>query len=98
MENVQDKSGCYNVEIKGTGRENTSTYKELCIYPDREFILYGCYWSMAYTYAIDPSDDKFIFPNFAKTLFNIGKSIIDSKVTHMFRKVYGSFYGIFQQY
>ena len=69
MENVKDKNGCYNVAIQGIHKAKTSTYQELCSYPERYFILYDWYWSMAYTYDINPSDDKFIFPEFAKTFF-----------------------------
>ena len=53
---------------------------------------------MAYTCAIDPSDNKFIFPELAKTFFKSGESIIDSKVSHMLRKIYEHFYGIVQKY
>ena len=53
---------------------------------------------MAYTSIIDTSDAKFIFPKFYKTVFKSGESTIDSKVSHMFRKVYERFYGIVQKY
>ena len=53
---------------------------------------------MSYTCAIDPYDEKFIFPEFAKTDFKSGESRIDSKVSHMFRKVYKRFYIIVQKY
>ena len=40
MENFQDNSRYYNAAIKRIDRANTSTYQELCIYPERELILY----------------------------------------------------------
>ena len=84
MESVKDKSGCYNVVIQVINRAKTITYQEICIYPGIEFILYDWYWYMAYTCAIDPSDDKFVFPEFAKTDFKSGYSRTDSRVSHMF--------------
>ena len=84
--------------MQGIDRANTSTYQEICIYLEREFIIYYWYWPMAYTCDIDPSDYNFIFPEFAKTVFNSEESIIDSKVSHMFRKVYEDFYGIVHKY
>ena len=94
MENAKGNNGYYNVAIQGFNRAKTSTYQDVYIYPERKFILYNWYWSMAYTFTIYPSDDKFIFPEFAKTIFNSGESIIDSKVSYMFWKVYEHFYGI----
>ena len=94
MDKVQDNNGCYNVTIQGIDRANTSTFQELCIFLYREFNLYDWYWYMAYTCAIDPFDDNFIFPEFVKTVFKISEYIIDSKLSHMFQKVYEHFYGI----
>ena len=53
---------------------------------------------MEYTCAIEPSEEKFIFPEFAKTVFKSGYYIIDSKVSHMMQKVYERFYCIVLQY
>ena len=53
---------------------------------------------MAYTYAIYPSVNKFVFSEFSKNLFKSVKSRIDSKISHIFQKVYERFYGIVQQY
>ena len=39
MENIKDNNGCYNVAIQVIDRDKTIIYQELCIYPDREFIL-----------------------------------------------------------
>ena len=76
MENVKYNRGFYNVEMQGIDRSKTSTYQEICIYPNREFIPYDWYWSMSYTW----------------------ESIIDSKVSHMFRRIYERLYGIVQKY
>ena len=84
MGNVQDNKRCYNVAIQGINRSNTSTYTEVCIYPDIKFILYNWYWYMEYTCAIDPSEDNFIFPEFSKTFFKSGESRIDFKVSRCF--------------
>ena len=40
MENFQDNITYYNVAMKGIERANTSTYQEICKYPERELILY----------------------------------------------------------
>ena len=53
---------------------------------------------MAYTCDIYPYIDKLIFPDFSKTVFNIGKANINSKVSQMFRKFYSCFHVIVQQY
>ena len=53
---------------------------------------------MAYTFVIDPSDDKFINPKFSKTVFDTGEAKIDTKVSKMFQNVYGHFYGVVQHY
>ena len=98
MENVKDNKGCYDVEVKLIERSNTRTYEEVCIYPEREFFLYEWYWSLAYTCALDPFNDKFIFPEFSKTFFKTGEFRIDSKVSHMFRKVCEHFYDLVQKY
>ena len=98
MKNVKYNNGPYNVAMQGIGRAKTRTYQEVCIYPEIEFILYDWCCTMEYTCTIDPSDDNFIFPEFAKTFFNSGESTIDSEVSHMFQKFYENFYGIVQQY
>ena len=98
MENFKDNNRFYNVVMQGIDIAKTSTFQEVCIYPDRDYITYNWYWSMEYTCTIDPSDNKFILPEFAETVFKIGESRIDSKVSHMFRKVYDHFYWIVQQY
>ena len=97
MKYVKDNSECYNIAIQGINRTNNSNYQEVCIYPESEFILCNWYWSMAYICVIDPSEDKFIFPKFIKTVFKSGESRIDSKVSHMFQKVYELFDGFVQQ-
>ena len=91
MENVKDNNGCYDVAMQGIGRTNTITYQEVCIYPERGFFLYDWYWSMAYTCIIDPSNREYIPPEFAKTVFKSGESRTDSRVSHMFQKVYSHF-------
>ena len=98
MDNVKDNNGCYNAAIQGINRAKTSTYQEIFIYHEREFIIYNWYWYMAYTCTIDPYDDKFIFLYFSKNVFNSRESIIDSKVSHMFWKVYERFYGVVKKY
>ena len=98
MKNFKDNKGCWNVAIQGINRSKTSTYQELCIYPKREFIIYDWYWYMEYTCAIEPSEEKFIFPEFVKTVFKSGYYIINSKVSHMMQKVYERFYCIVLQY
>ena len=47
MKNVKDNNGTYNVAMQGIERSKTRTYQEVCIYPEREFIIYGWYWPMA---------------------------------------------------
>ena len=49
---------------------------------------------MAYTFAIDSSDDKFIFPEFDKTVFKNDEPRIDSNISHMFQKFHKRFHVI----
>ena len=98
MNTFQDNNEFYNIAIQVIDRANNSAYQELYIYPGREFIIYDWYWSMAYTCVIDPSDDNFIFSEFAKTVFKSGEYRIDSRISQMFWKVYEHFYGLVQQY
>ena len=97
-ENVKDNNGCYDVAMQVIDRTNTRTYKGVCIYPEREFFLYNCYWYMAYTCIIDPSNEEYILPEFAKTVFKSEESRIDSRVSLLFRKVYEHFYKQVQHY
>ena len=53
---------------------------------------------MAYSFVLDNTEEKYIFPEFTNTLFNAGESNIDYKTSQMFRNVYEIFYEIFQQY
>ena len=73
-------------------REKIRTYQEVCIYPEKECFLCDWYWSMAYTCIKDTSNEEYIFPEFNKTVCNIGESRIDSRVSIMFRKIYEHFY------
>ena len=72
MENVKYNSGRYNVAIQGIDRANTSTYKELCIYPDREFIIYDWYWYMVYTCDMDLLVISLSSPSFPKLFLRAG--------------------------
>ena len=58
MENAHNNNVSYYVLVQRINRSKTSTYQELCIYPDREFIIYDRYWSMAYTCANGPYQRK----------------------------------------
>ena len=46
MDTVHDNNGSYSVAVQGIDRSKTSTYQELCMYPDREFIIYQWYCYM----------------------------------------------------
>ena len=43
---------------------------------------------MAYTFAMDPTDDNYVFPNFSNMVFKSGEAKIDSRVSRIFRKFY----------
>ena len=87
MENVKYNNGCYDVAMQGIEITKTRTYQEVCIFPEREFFLYDWYWSMAYTCIINPSNEGYISPKFAKTVFKSGESIIDYRVSLLFLKI-----------
>ena len=97
MENFNDNNGSYDIDMQGIKRKKTRTYQEVCIYPEKECLLYEWYWYMAYTYIIDHSNEECIFPEFAKTVCKIGESRIDSRVSIMFRKIYEQFYKLVQK-
>ena len=46
METVKDNNVQYCVTVQGIDQKN-STFQEICIYPERGYILYDKYWSMA---------------------------------------------------
>ena len=98
MKSAQDNNVIFNVALQAIDHSKTSTYQELFIYPDREFIIYGWYWPMAYTCVMDPTNVKYIVTRFYSTVFKSSEAKIDSKVSHMFRKTYKRFYAIFQKY
>ena len=98
MENVKYNNRCYDVSMQGIEITKTRTYQEVCIYPEREFFLYDWYWSMAYTCIINPTNEGYIFPKFSKTVFKSGESIIDYRVSLLFRKIYEHFYKLVQHY
>ena len=47
---------------------------------------------------LDNTEEKYIFPEFANTLFKSEESNIEYKVPQIFRIVYEIFYEIVQQY
>ena len=98
VENVQRNNGSYFVAVQGIDSFKTSTYQQLCIYPEIKSIIYDWYWSMSYTYDMDSTNGEFIFPEFERILFKSGDTRIDSKVSHMFRNLYERFYRIVQNY
>ena len=89
----------YDIRIK-TVKDNNIEYcvavQDICIYPEREYILYEWYWPMAYACVLDNTDEKYIFPEFYNTAFKAGESKIYSKELQMFRIFYEIFYEIFQ--
>ena len=52
-ETAQDNNGKYSVALQVIDRSKIITYQELCVYPEKEFILYIWYWSMAYNCVMD---------------------------------------------
>ena len=84
MKNVKYNNGEYFVAVQGIERTKNGTFQEICIYPKREYILYDWYWSMAYACALDNTDEKYTFLEFANTVFKAGEPKIYCKASQMF--------------
>ena len=53
---------------------------------------------MPYSHVMDPTDTKYIFYEFSRMVFKSGEAKIDSKVSQMYRIVFGIFYAIVKHY
>ena len=94
MENIQDNNISYSVAVQLIDQSKTSTYQELCIYPEIYFILCDWYRSMAYTCVMDRTNKNFVFPEFYGTLLESGESRMYYKVPQILREVYKHLYSI----
>ena len=82
---------------QGIYRSKTSIYQDICIYPEKEFIIYNCYWSIAYTCGVEPTNGQYILPKFSNAVFNSVESKVEFNISHKFRKVYQHLYYVGQQ-
>ena len=87
METVKGTNREYCVAVQGIDRIKTGTFQDVCIYPEKEYILYDWYRSMAYTRVLDNTKDKKKFPEFDNTVFKDGEPNIYSMASQMFRIV-----------
>ena len=53
METFKDNNGEYCVAVQGIYQTQTGTFQYICIYLEREYILYEWYWPMAYACVFD---------------------------------------------
>ena len=72
METVKDNNGEYCVAVQGIDQTKPGTFQEICIYPEREYILYDCYWSMSYACVLENTEEKYTSPEFANTVLKAG--------------------------
>ena len=86
MDNADKNYGSYSVAVQGIYRPKTSTYQKLCVYSERDFILYHWYWFMAYTCVMYPIKVNFIITKLSSMIFKSVEVNIYSKVSHMIEK------------
>ena len=58
METVKDNNREYWFAVQGIDQTKTGTFQEIWIYPEREKILYDWYWSMAYAWVFNNTEEK----------------------------------------
>ena len=71
METVKYNNRDYCVAVQGFDNKN-STYQDICIYLEREYILYEWYCSMAYLCVLNNTEEKYVFLEFVNTVFKDG--------------------------
>ena len=61
MESFKENNGEYFVAFQGIEQTKTSTFQDICIYLEREYMLYDWYWSMAYLCVLDNTEEQYRF-------------------------------------